>query len=125
MKQTLMNQFQDLSEQDSFCFALTCGGCGRNWISTPKRFSKSGATSVSDEKQIVYSILYQREHKQAQEEAAKQAVFHFNRCPVCERLVCNDCFVVCEDLDMCCECAERLNEKGESVYLHTASNSFE
>ncbi len=37
-------------------------------------------------------------------------------------MVCNDCFVVCDDLDMCCECAERLDEQGEIVYLRDISD---
>jgi len=47
--------------------------------------------------------------------AVSEAVHHFNHCPVCGRLVCNYCFVICDDLDLCRSCATRLQETGESV----------
>ena len=36
-------------------------------------------------------------------------------CPICKRLVCDHCFLICDDLDMCVQCAEKLNEKGTVV----------
>lgn len=47
--------------------------------------------------------------------ALKAGEKSFNRCPICHRWVCDDCFMVCEDLDMCGQCAEKLNEKGSIV----------
>ena len=36
-------------------------------------------------------------------------------CPICKRLVCDHCFLICDDLDMCVQCATKLNEKGTVV----------
>ena len=36
-------------------------------------------------------------------------------CPICKRLVCDHCFLICDDLDMCVQCAAKLNEKGTVV----------
>lgn len=41
-----------------------------------------------------------------------------NYCPVCKRLVCNQCFLICDDLDMCRQCAAALEQKGQPVALH-------
>ena len=41
-----------------------------------------------------------------------------NYCPVCKRLVCNQCFLICDDLDMCRQCATALEQKGQPVALH-------
>jgi hypothetical protein len=30
-------------------------------------------------------------------------------------VVCNQCFLICDDLDMCRHCAEALQEKGHPV----------
>ena len=39
----------------------------------------------------------------------------FNICPICKRLVCDHCFLICDDLDMCVQCAAKLNERGTVV----------
>ena len=43
------------------------------------------------------------------------ASFHYFDCPICKRLVCDHCFLICDDLDMCVQCAAKLNEKGTVV----------
>ena len=36
-------------------------------------------------------------------------------CPVCGRLVCDRCFLICEDLDLCIACAKALQVRGDVV----------
>ena len=48
-------------------------------------------------------------------EAAAEASEIFSRCPVCGRLVCDRCFLICEDLDMCIACAKTLQVRGDIV----------
>ena len=50
-----------------------------------------------------------------QKDALNQAKEIFNICPICKRLVCDHCFLICDDLDMCVQCAAILNEKGTVV----------
>ena len=113
MKQILSNSIKDGSDADGFLFSLQCSECGKNWQSTPVRFSKAGVEPQNESKQTIYRALYQREQQQAKEKAVAEAAHQFNRCPLCGRLICNDCFLVCEDLDMCRSCAEALQETGE------------
>jgi len=40
---------------------------------------------------------------------------HTSLCPICIRLVCEHCSLVCDDPDMCSACAKRLHEEGEPV----------
>ena len=49
------------------------------------------------------------------ERAVEEAANVFNQCPICKRLVCDYCFLICDDLDLCISCATRLQEKGEPV----------
>lgn len=113
MKQILKDVIKDESGTESFVFSLNCSECGKPWQSTPIRFSKAGIEPQSAAKQTIYQALYQREFQQAREQAVAEAVHQFNRCPLCGRLICNDCFLICEDLDMCSSCAEKLQEAGE------------
>jgi hypothetical protein len=85
------------------------------WQSTPIRFSKAGEDPPTEAKRIIMEALYQREHAQAWERARCEAVQHFNLCPLCRELVCNYCFIICDDLDLCRACATKLEEQGEVV----------
>ncbi len=48
----------------------------------------------------VFRTLYEREREAARKKAAAEALEIFSQCPVCGRLVCNRCFLICEDLDL-------------------------
>ena len=115
MKQILKTHLVDRSDQERFCFSLICKECGGEWKSTPIRFSKAGEIPSTEAKRVIAQALYQREHAQAMDHALCEAVQHFNLCPLCRGLVCNCCFVICDDLDMCRSCANALQEKGEVV----------
>lgn len=115
MKQLLEQALVDCSTERAFCYSLQCGQCGEIWKSKPIAFSKAGDSPSTEEKRIVYEAMYQRERAWAKMLAVKQALEHFNLCPICKRLVCDHCFLICSDLDMCCGCAGRLKERGEPV----------
>ena len=53
--------------------------------------------------------------------AAAEASEIFSQCPVCGRLVCDRCFLICEDLDLCTACAEALQVRGDVVAGETSS----
>lgn len=113
MKNIIERQFVDCSDSDTFCFSLTCPECGKTWKSTPVRFSKAGENPQTESKRIIYKILYEREHSEALKKAVDEAAEYFNLCPHCRRVVCDNCFLICDDLDMCRSCADNLHEMGE------------
>ena len=113
MKNIIKKRCIDNSDSDSFSFSLVCLECGKVWKSTPIRFSKAGENSQTESKRIIFKILYEREREQALERAAEEAAEYFNLCPHCGKIVCDDCFLICEDLDVCRSCAEHLQESGE------------
>jgi hypothetical protein len=65
---------------------------------------ETGAAAVETGRE---SSIWQSEHEAAYERANREAMMHFNRCPVCKRWVCDDCFLLLEDRDVCRECLEQ------------------
>ena len=124
MKHVISTHLEDRSDQEKFCFSLVCKECGSEWRSTPIRFSKAGEVPQTEAKRIIAKALYQREHAQAVERALNEAVQHFNVCPLCHGLVCNYCFIICDDLDMCRSCSDSLQEQGEAVMELTRNEAF-
>ena len=49
--------------------------------------------------------------------AGQEGKERFSVCPICRRLICDSCFLICEEMDMCRACAKRLKEDGEPVNL--------
>ena len=115
MKHIISVQLADQSDSERLCFSLTCKECRSEWRSPVSRFSKSGEEPQTEARRIITRAMYQREHRQAKEHALCESVQHFNICPLCHGLVCNYCFIICEDLDMCRSCAAALEEHGEVV----------
>ncbi len=115
MKRIISTHLVDCSDRERFCFSLTCKECTSQWKSPPIRFSKAGEKPLTEARRIITQALYKREHDQAMEHARCEAVQHFNICPICNGLVCNYCFIICDDLDMCRSCANELEENGEVV----------
>ena len=109
----------DCSTPDEFRFSLRCAECGEVIKSTPIKFSKSGVKATSSEKQLVFDVLYRREKEAAMERAVAELKSLFNACPICRRMVCDHCFLICDELDMCISCAQRLKERGEPVMAKT------
>ncbi|MBE6753250.1 MAG: hypothetical protein E7559_02680 [Ruminococcaceae bacterium] len=119
----LPDQMADNSSSEEFRFSIGCAECGQPVHSLPVRFSKAGVLPPTDGKQVVYTALYEREKENARRLAVKSIGEHLSLCPICGRLVCDRCFLVCEDLDMCAACAMRLQEEGEPVISPALSES--
>ena len=115
VKQVIREHLIDCSDQEKFVFNLICPECGKVWQSTPAGFSKAGEDPRTESKRVVFYLLYEREKKRAFDKAVEEAGHFFNLCPLCERLVCNNCFLICQEIDICRRCAERLQETGEQV----------
>ncbi len=119
MNEIVSDRLRDCSDAGSFVFSLECPICARLWQSRRTRFSRAGVTPESEGKRVIYETLYARERELARHQAAQQATEIFSLCPICGRLACDSCFLICEDLDMCAECSDRLKERGEPVSSHS------
>ena len=115
MKKLVEMMLENLSTREVFLFRITCAACGTPYGGKSVRFSKAGITPPTEGKRIIFDTLYEQEFRDARQAAVRDAAEHLNYCPICKRLVCNRCFLICEDLDMCKQCAAHLEETGNPV----------
>ena len=115
LKEILSRILEDHSTGESFRFRVRCGICDTAYGNTPIRFSKADIVPASPQKQIIFHAVYEQELRSAKQAAIRDASQHMNVCPICKRVVCNRCFLICEDLDMCKQCATHLHEEGSPV----------
>ena len=115
MKKLVELMLENLSTREVFLFRIACGACGREYAGKQIRFSKAGITPKTQSKRIIYDACYEQELQDARQAAVRYAAENLNYCPICKRLVCNRCFLICEDLDMCKQCAAHLQEVGSPV----------
>ena len=115
MKQLVDMLLENLSTREVFLFRIACSACGTEYAGKPVKFSKAGITPQSQGKKIIYDACYEQDFRAARQAAIRDAAEHLNYCPICKRLVCNRCFLICEDLDMCKQCAAHLEEAGSPV----------
>ena len=117
MKKLVEAVLENLSTKEVFRFRVTCGICGTEYGNKPIRFSKAEIPPTTQNKQIIYDALYEQEFREARRSAMRNAAEHMNYCPICKRLVCNQCFLICDDLDMCKQCAADLEQQGTPVLV--------
>ena len=115
MKKLIEMMLTNLSTREVFLFRIACGACGAEYGGKQVPFSKAGITPQTQGKRIIFDTLYEQEFRDARQAAVRDAAEHLNYCPICKRLVCNRCFLICEDLDMCKQCATHLEETGNPV----------
>ena len=115
LKKLVEFALENHSTKEIFLFRISCSNCGMKYENKPARFSKAGITPASAAKQIIYDAVYEQEFRAAKQSAIQCVAEHMNYCPICKQLVCNQCFLICDDLDMCNQCAKALNEHGSPV----------
>ena len=121
MKRAMKEALRDCSTLEEFSFLIRCQECGRIWRSKPVRFSGAGITPETEGRWTLFRTLYERERQAAREAAAAEAVGVFNICPICGRVVCDRCFLICEDADVCTSCAGKLQVCGDPVAGNVSS----
>lgn len=121
MKDELIKYMKDCSDEDTFCFKFMCSSCGTWWHSRKIPFSKSGMKAKDKNERIIYNALYRREWINARNAILDDAVNHFSICPICHGLICDCCFLICDEIEMCRSCAEKLNKTGEPVVTNISS----
>lgn len=115
MTSLLSSHLEDCSTPQYFCFSVRCEVCGEYWYSSSIPFSKAAQAVRHPEKKELYDAIYQREKERAKSAAGQEARERFSQCPICRQLVCDACFLICDEMDLCRECAERMKEPGEPV----------
>ena len=115
MKKLIEMMLTNLSTREVFLFRIACAACGAEYGGRQVPFSKAGITPSTQGKRIVFDALYEQEFRIARQAAIRDAAEQLNYCPICKRVVCNRCFLICEDLDMCKQCAAHLEETGSPV----------
>jgi hypothetical protein len=115
LKKLVEMLLENLSTREVFLFRIACSACAAEFGGKPVRFSKAGITPPTEGKKIIYEACYEQEFRTARQSAIWDAAEHLNYCPICKRLVCNRCFLICDDLDMCKQCAAHLKETGNPV----------
>ena len=86
----------DESDCGVYRFTFYCDICDSPWKSDPYR-------SMSEEPDD--AIKRDSEHNAAYERANRVAMSFFNRCPKCRMYVCDKCFNILEEMDLCDKCA--------------------
>ena len=112
MKKLVEMMLEDLSTREVFLFHIACG---TEYGGKQVRFSKAGVIPQTQGKKIIYDAIYEQELRDVRQTAIRGAAENLNSCPICKRLVCNRCFLICDDLDMCKQCAAELDEQGSPV----------
>lgn len=116
MKELIEMMLENLSTREVFLFRIACGACGAEYGGKQVPFSKAGIAPTTQGKRILFDALYEQELRDARQTAVRDAAEQLNHCPICKRLICNRCFLICDDLDMCRQCAAQLEEAGSPVF---------
>lgn len=95
----------DQSTEDEFTFTFYCDICAKPWKSVPISFSSKQKSSFWKRFLDISSTSWTAEYKDAFDRANREAMFHFNRCPICKKWVCDDHFS--EEENICSNCFKK------------------
>ena len=115
LRKLIASVLEDLSTREVILFRVSCAGCATEYTSRPVRFSRADSIADTPGMQTLLHAVYSQEQETARRCAIRSAAEHMNYCPICKRLVCNRCFLICDDLDMCRQCASALDQEGMPV----------
>lgn len=110
--------FEDRSTEEYFQFAFFCDACRFEWVSPRYNFIshfRKGQDVQSGAEAEARRMIWLCDHDSAYERANLEASRQFNRCTLCGKFVCDDCAVICDELDgsvVCIGCARERRLKG-------------
>ena len=102
MLRPITQKMTDESEGGIYRFTFYCDNCGAPRQS--EAYQSISEEALSPEKREI-------EHNDAYERANHAAMSWFNRCPGCKRYVCDYCYRVLDNMDLCDECAAHLTKQ--------------
>ena len=106
-RNSVAKKHADHSVMEAFSFGFFCDMCGKEWRSARYDFNPGGLSPQADP--MAYQMLWIDQHNAAFERANRDASFEFNRCPVCGRWVCKECFYLSDTgiSDICMDCMRK------------------
>ena len=113
MLKTITQKHRDRSTDVYFKFSFYCDRCEREWTSEEYPFVHGFSESLSDDEKKAKDILFRIDHDAAFERANLEARLRFNQCNSCGRFVCDECFAMEEEDDLCRDCTSRRNSHDE------------
>ena len=95
MLRPITRKMTDESSNGKYRFTFYCDVCEKPYQSPAyASLSENGPDPRTRE----------TEHNDAYERANNEVLKSVNRCPACQRVVCDDCFNILDDTDMCKMC---------------------
>ena len=105
MLKTLTKKIIDRSTDEFFKFEFHCDRCGVGWESETYYFEHGFLDKLTEGEQRAKNIMWKVEHDAALERANLEARLRFNQCNSCGRIICDECFAIEEERDLCLDCA--------------------
>lgn len=109
MLKSITKKMQDRSTDQFFKFSFYCDRCGKEWTSEPYSFEHSFSDNLTQAERSARDIMWRTDHDLAFQRANLEARLRFNQCGSCHNIVCDECFAMEEDDDLCVDCASRKN----------------
>ncbi len=105
MLKTITKKILDKSTDKFFKFVFYCERCGYEWTSEAYCFLHGFPDELTEGEERAKNIMWKVEHDAAMERANLEARLRFNQCCSCGRIVCDECFAMETDGDLCVDCA--------------------
>jgi hypothetical protein len=94
MLKPITKKITDKSGNGLYSFTFYCDICDYPYYSAVYQSEPGQVTA--DTRETEYIAAYER--------ANRDAIKNYNRCPVCNKIVCDDCFRLEDETDMCLFC---------------------
>ncbi len=109
MLKTITKKIRDRSTDRFFKFSFCCDRCEKEWTSEEYPFEHGFTDEMTDDERRAKEILWRIDHDAAFERANLEARLRFNYCTCCKGIVCDECFAMEEEDDLCHGCASQKN----------------